>query len=177
MNGGKTTPLLAVMMSLIVGACAGRQTPLDTVEYVDLKRFMGDWYVIAHIPTFLENEAYNAVESYALNDDGTIATIFTFREGGFDGEKKRYEPRGFVRDDPSNALWGMRFVWPIKADYRVIYLDEDYNITIIGRLKRDYVWLMARSPDISDADYGSAVEVIRQVGYDLSELRRVPQQW
>ena len=69
-----------------VSGCAGNQPPLETVDYVDLDRFMGDWYVIANIPTFLEKNAYNAVESYELDSDGTIATTFVFRKGGFDGK-------------------------------------------------------------------------------------------
>lgn len=163
-------------MALLTG-CAGRQPPLETVEYVDLERFMGDWYVIAHIPTFLEDEAYNAVERYELDPDGTIATTFTFREGGFDGEEKRYEPRGFVRDPDSNAVWGMRFVWPIKADYRIIYLDSGYETTVIGRKQRDFVWLMARQPEISEARYARALEVIEAAGYEPAALRKVPQRW
>jgi apolipoprotein D and lipocalin family protein len=166
-----------IAMGMILGACAGRHPPLETVDHVDLERFMGDWYVIAHIPTFIDDEAYNQVESYALNDDGTIATSFTFREGGFDGKHKQYEPKGFVQDRESNAVWGMRFVWPIKADYRIIYLDEDYETTVVGRLKRDLVWVMARQPEISDERYAKALKVIEEAGYDLSQLREVPQQW
>ena len=59
---------------------------------------MGDWYVIANIPTFMERGAHNAVESYALDADGTIATTFTFRDGSFEGKRKQYHPRGFVLD-------------------------------------------------------------------------------
>ena len=150
---------------------------METVDYVDLERFMGDWYVIANIPTFLEKDAYNAVENYAMNDDGTIATTFTFRKGGFDGEKKVYTPKGFVRDDESNAIWGMRFIWPIKADYRIVYLDDDYSQTIIGRQKRDFVWVMARDPNISDADYEMLLGVVESLGYDMSKVQRVPQKW
>ena len=93
-----------------LGACASKGPEMQTVDYVDLERFMGDWYVIANIPTFLEKGAHNAVESYALNDDGTIATTFVYRDGSFDGEEKRYTPKGFVSDTESNALWGMRFI-------------------------------------------------------------------
>jgi len=110
--------------------------PMPTVDYVNLNRFMGDWYVIANIPTFIETEAHNAIESYRLNADGTVATTFTFNDGSFTGEQKVYRPRGFILDTTTNATWGMRFIWPIKADYRVVYLDENYNQTIIGRKKR-----------------------------------------
>lgn len=150
---------------------------MDTVDYVDLEKFMGDWYVIANIPTFIEKDAYNAVENYRLADDGTIPTTFTFRKGGFDGPKKTYTPRGFVRDTSTNALWGMQFIWPFKGDYRIIYLDDAYSVTIIGRQKRDYVWLMAREPEIDDRQYDELVEFIGSVGYDTSKINKVPQRW
>ena len=155
----------------------GSGKPLATVKFVDLERFMGDWYVIASIPTFIETEAYNAIESYRLDDDGTIDTVFTFRKGGFDGEPKRYNPRGFVVDSETNAVWGMQFIWPIKADYRVIYLDPEYRITVIGRNQLDYVWIMARRPTIDTAEYDWIVRMIGGLGYDTSKLRQVPQRW
>jgi apolipoprotein D and lipocalin family protein len=164
------------MSALMLSACSAGPPPLRTVEYVDLERFMGDWYVIASIPTFIEKGAHNAVESYRLEADGSIATTFTFRKNGFDGPEKVYRPRGFVRNTQTNAEWGMQFVWPIKADYRVIWLDSEYTETVIGRNKRDYVWIMARSPQIPSANYKRMVEHIRASGYDVSLLVRVPQQ-
>ena len=168
--------LLAASCALVLGGCK-TAPPMETVDYVDLDRFMGDWYVIANIPTFVEKGAHNAVESYRLDDDGSIATTFTFRKGGFDGEKKTYRPRGFVTDTESNAVWGMQFIWPIKGDYRVIYLDDGYSVTVIGRTKRDFVWLMAREPQISNTDYEPAFEAIERAGYDIARLQHVPQRW
>ena len=164
-------------IAMLLGACASKGPEMKTVDYVDLDRFMGDWYVIANIPTFLEKGAHNAVETYALNDDGTVATTFVFRDGSFDGEEKTYTPKGFVRDDGTNALWGMRFIWPIKADYRIVYLNDDYTQTVIARQKRDFVWIMARTPTISDEDYGKLIEYVASIGYDVSKIERVPQSW
>ena len=169
--------LLFVAAVLSLAGCASRGPDMKTVDYVDLDRFMGSWYVIANIPTFLEKGAHNAVETYSLNDDGTIATTFTFRDGSFDGKLKEYNPKGFIKDETSNALWGMRFVWPIKADYRIVYLDEDYSTTIIGRQARDFVWLMARTPEIADDEYDRLVAFIGELGYDTSSVQRVPQRW
>lgn len=168
---------ITALLSLSLLAGCSSVKPLETVDYVDLERFMGDWYVIANIPTFLEKGAHNAVESYRLAEDGTIPTTFTFRDGSFDGELKEYNPKGFVTDTESNAVWGMRFVWPIKADYRIVYLEEDYSVTIIGRNKRDYVWLMARSAEIPEVKYQQLVALIAQMGYDTNLLQKVPQKW
>jgi apolipoprotein D and lipocalin family protein len=148
--------------------------PIYTVDRVDLERFMGDWFVIASIPTFIEKEAYNAVESYRIGKDGSIATTFSFNKGDFDGPQKVYTPTGFVRDKGSNAVWDMQFVWPFKAEYRIVYLNDDYSQTVIGRSKRDYVWIMARTPTIPADDYDRILNFLDKEGYDLSDLRKVP---
>jgi apolipoprotein D and lipocalin family protein len=167
--------ILLASAVLLLG-CSSNRPPIDTVSRVDLQRFMGDWFVIAAIPTFIERQAHNAIESYRLADDGTVSTSFTFRDGGFDGPLRRYTPTGYVRDD-SAAVWGMQFIWPIRAEYRVAYLDPAYQETIIGRTARDYVWIMARSPSIGEAEYQRLVEKVRALGYDTNQLRRVPQHW
>jgi len=148
--------------------------PIHTVENVDLNRFMGDWYVIASIPTFIEKDAFNAMESYSLDDDGTVATTFKFNKGSLDGPLKEYNPRGYIRDQQSNAVWGMQFVWPFKAEYRIIFLNEDYSQTVIGRTKRDYVWVMARKNTIPKANYEKILDFLRDQDYDLTNLRVVP---
>ena len=149
--------------------------PIHTVEYVDLDRFMGDWYVIANIPTFIEKDAYNAVETYRLDDDGTVATTFKFNKGSLDGPLKTYHPRGYIRDKASNAVWGMQFIWPFKAEYRIIFLSEDYSKTVIGRSKRDYVWIMAREPAVSEEEYAIIINFLQEQGYDIKKLQKVPQ--
>ncbi len=169
-------PLLAPLLAAgLLTACASAP-PMATVDHVDLDRYMGDWYVIANIPTFLERDAHNAVERYSLNDDGTIDTVFTFRKGGFDGEEKRYNPTGFVRSE-NNAEWGMQFIWPIKAEFLVIWLDDDYTKTVIGRSKRDYVWIMAREPEMPEEDLDEIIAFLGEKGYDTDAIERVPQQW
>ncbi len=166
--------LVWVISAMTLSACS-TTAPLPTVPQVDLNRFMGDWYVIANIPTYIEREAYNAVESYELINNKQVGTTFRFNKGSFDGPVKTYKPTGFVSDDPSNSIWKMQFIWPVKADFRIIYLNEDYTQTVIGRNKRDYVWIMAREPSIPKADYETIIELIETQGYDISKIRPVPQ--
>jgi apolipoprotein D and lipocalin family protein len=166
----------AGMTMTLLNACQSPHPPIRTEANVDLQRFMGDWYVIANIPSFFERGAHNAVESYRLAPDGTIETTFTFNKGAFDGPRKQYTPRGFVLDTSSNAVWGMQFVWPIKADYRIVYVSDSYDRTIVGRQKRDYVWIMARTPQLAESEYRDLLAIVQREGYDVSAVRRVPQQ-
>jgi apolipoprotein D and lipocalin family protein len=163
-------------LALMLSACSSSPT-IPIAESVELDRFMGDWYVIANIPTSMEKGAHNAVESYRMDDDGSIATTFTFRDGAFDGPQKVMRPRGFVRDHESNAIWGMQFVWPIKAEYLIAHVDAAYSETIIARSRRDYVWIMARTPQIPEADFERLARKVADLGYDASKLERVPQRW
>ena len=163
-----------IPLMLMLAACS--TTPdIPVAERVDLERFMGDWYVIANIPTSAEKGAHNAVESYRLDKDGTIATTFTFREGAFDGPERVMRPRGFVRNHESNAVWGMQFVWPIKAEYLIAHVDADYTETIIARSSLDYVWIMARTPQLPEADYERLRRKVVDLGYDVAKLEKVPQ--
>lgn len=168
----KAKQIFLLTFFLFLNACM-TQPPIKTVTEVDINKFMGPWYVIAHIPTFIEKNAYNAVESYALNEDGTIATTFTFNEGSLSGPLKTYKPKGFVIKNSGNALWGMQFIWPIKAQYKIVYLDAEYQNTIIARDDRDYVWLMSRQKHINQDILKLLENKIENDGYSLKDLRYI----
>jgi apolipoprotein D and lipocalin family protein len=82
-----------------------------------------------------------------------------------------------VQPNTGNAIWGMQFIWPIQAEYVIAHLESDYSATIVGRSKRDYVWIMARTPSIPDAEYKQMVARVVALGYSIEKLRKVPQQW
>jgi apolipoprotein D and lipocalin family protein len=148
--------------------------PVALVPHVDLSRYVGDWYVIARIPTWIEKDGQNAKEHYDLAPDGTIPTTFTFNEGAPDGPLKTYHSTASVVDG-NTAVWGEQYVWPIKADYRISWLAPDYSEVVVTREKRDYVWIMARTPTIPAADLERLTAFVASQGYDVAKLQRVPQ--
>ena len=83
---------------------------------------------------------------------------------------------GSVIDGTSGAVWAMRFYWVLRMQYVISYVDADYETTIVARDKRDYVWIMARTPNIDEATYDGLVDRVSNLGYDTSKLRKVPQQ-
>ena len=168
--------LLACGLMLAGSSAQADDLPAITpVPNVDLPRFMGDWYVIATIPSWFEKDAWNPVETYRLEPDGRIDTLYRYRKGGFDGARKEIASTGFVTPGTGNAVWGVQLLWPIKAQYLITYVNDDYTQTIIARDKRDYVWVMARTPTISQADYDALVERVRDLRYPMERLRKVPQ--
>ena len=149
-----------------------------TVNYVDLDRFMGKWYVIASIPTMFEKNATNAVETYTRNNDGTIHVDFTYNKKGPAGRLKKMTQKAFVIDSETNAHWKIRPLWPFLFDYLIIDLDQkNYEYTVIGRPNKANVWIMARNPTMPEKVYQKLVNKIENDGYDISQLKRVPQKW
>ena len=170
--------LLTLPLAVLTTGCASSpeaERPLALVSHVDLPRFMGDWYVIANIPTPFEKGAHNAKDSYKLAADGSITTTFSFNENAPDGPLRHYQSRGYVLDATTNAIWGQQYVWPFKADYRISYLSPDYGETVITRGKRDYVWIMARTPRLSASELARLTAFVGSQGYDVTKLQRVPQ--
>jgi apolipoprotein D and lipocalin family protein len=175
-------PAALLCLAILNGCASTNMPPLEAMDrVVDLERFMGDWYVIGFIPVtipfFSEEGAHNGLESYRLTDEGVIETTYTFRKGAFDGPEKRLTPKGWVHNEETNAEWRMQFLWPFKAAYLIVYLDEDYQRTIIGVPSRKYVWIMSREPEVSDADYQELLDRVAGVGYDSEKVQRVPQRW
>ena len=167
----RNNQLFFLLLIALTGCATQQKNEMQAVSNIDLERFMGDWYVIANIPTFAEREAVNPLENYRLNDDGSIATTFTFNKKHAEGSAKTLTMTGFANDKPDNGIWRMQWIWPIKADYRIAYLDENYQFAIIGRNKRDYLWVMSRGPNIEESKLEELINIAARLGYDRSKIQ------
>lgn len=164
---------IILLLSVYGYAAAGgkKEAFHETVPYVDLERFMGDWYVIAVIPTPFEKGAVNGVENYSLNKDGTIQVRYTFRKGSLEGKKKVMYQKGWIYNSETNADWRVRPVWPLKLPYYILELDEDYSYTVIGTNNYKYLWIMARKPAMEKTVYDEIVKRMGQRGYDTEKIQ------
>ena len=171
--------LAAAFMAVSLAACrsARADRPIPPVSHVDLSRYMGNWYVIASIPTRFGRDGFNPVETYRLEPDGSICTSFRFREGGFDGPLKKIHSVATVVPDTDNAEWQVHLFWVLREQYIVAWLAPDYSTVIVARNARDYMWLMARTPQIPAAEYRNLLDRVKAMGYDLSKVLKSPQRW
>jgi apolipoprotein D and lipocalin family protein len=173
----KTMKFMLIALTFLIMSCATKHPPLKKVPSVDINRFMGKWYVIASIPTFIEKGAHNAVETYTWNEkEKRIDVYFTFNKGSFKGEKKEYTQKAFVHDKSGNE-WRIQFFWPLKFPYLILELDQEYSYTVIGVPNRDYVWIMAKTPTLPENTYQEIIERLKLQHYDIKLIEKVPQNW
>ncbi|MDA0669761.1 MAG: lipocalin family protein [Proteobacteria bacterium] len=165
-----------ILFLLTLTACSIQQKKsIEPVSEIQLDAFMGDWYVLAHIPALIEKNAFNAIESYKyIEEKQEIETTFTFNHSDYDGPQKIYKPKGYIVPGTNNAVWGMQFIWPIKAQYIIAYIDEGYQNTIVARDKRDYLWFMSRKSDMTTEKKQWIYKKTEELGYDKNMLRFVP---
>lgn len=148
-----------------------------TVPQVDIPRFMGNWYVLAGRFTFLEKEVHNGLEVYTWNEEKQRIDIeYDYNRGSFTGPVKSVPQKGWIYNKATNAHWKVSPFWPIKADYLVVALAEDYSWTAIGVPNQNYLWIMARSPENPEPKIAAAVEALKKMGYRHDELVFVPHQ-
>ena len=173
--------LLIALLALLAGCSSPNNLnprvdePLRPVSEVDLQRYMGEWYVIANIPYYFERGNVGARAIYRMRDDGRMDDIYRYYPGDFEAEEREMSGVAWVVDDTSNAVWQVRFIWPFKVDYYILYLDEDYQHVAVGHPDKDLAWVMAREPRMETADYDRVLLALWQQGFDTQHLRKIPQ--
>ncbi|WP_412469521.1 lipocalin family protein [Oceanospirillum sp. RT-1-3] len=167
---------LILIVSFFLLSCSST-TYHKTVDYVDIDRFMGDWFVLAARGTFLEEGQHNSVETYTWNEkEKRIDVNFVFNKDSLDGEQKVLTQKAWIEDTKTNAHWKIQLFWPLKFDYLVVALDPKYEWVAIGVPDEKYLWIMSRkySNDYASKTVAKAIKQLDELGYNTSELILIP---
>lgn len=169
--------LIASALAVLLSSCATSPStpPLKTVPKLDLPRFMGDWYVFAHIPYSLEQGKVGTLDRYALRPDGRIQNSFLFRRASLDAPLEEWKGVAWVHDKTSKAEWRVQFLWPFRVPFLVIDLDPDYQWAVIGYPSRKLGWVLSRKTTLDEATYRGILKRMEQQGYNTSHLTKVAQ--
>lgn len=170
--------LLALTAPLAFTGCSTVSGPKPlpaTVARVDLDRYMGRWFVISHVPYFLEKGKVASSDYYERRPDGRLVNNFTFREKTVDGPEKTWEGIAWVTDATTNATWKVRFVWPFSVTYKIFSLDPDYRWAVVGTKDAKLLWVLARDRALPPDTYAAILAELRAKAIDPSGLVYVPQ--
>jgi dehydrogenase/reductase SDR family protein 12 len=181
-SGGIPSPdqLTAISEAVEAGSVAAKSKcqPLD--RPLDLKKFMGKWYIIGSIPSFLDKDTANGTEEYVWDEEKQrIAVTFTYMSS--DLKKTSTMPQTAKPVNENKTSWELKLKLgpiPVKLSYLIIGCDlEDYSTCIVGDPGRNLLYLMARSPAIEPAVYESMKLEAEAAGYDRFKIQDQPQTW
>jgi len=158
------------------GQAAGADKPLATIPALDLKRYVGTWYEIAKFPNSFQKKCVGfTTATYSIREDGHVDVVNRCRraDGGTDvasGVARQpagsSSPKLEVRFAP--AIFS--FVPMVWGDYWVIDLDADYRLAAVSEPKREYLWILSRTPKVDPAAYDALLGRLAAQGLDMKRL-------
>ena len=174
--------IMALVAGLSLGSLIWAQSqaplPLQSIDKLDVPRYLGRWYEIAKFPNWFQKKCVaDTSAQYSLRPDGSLRVLNQCRLQS--GEMDQAEGVAFqvggttsaqlqVRFAPSWLSW-LPWVW---GDYWVVDLDDAYELVAVSEPKREFLWVLSRSPSVDPARYNALIERLAAKGLDVKKLER-----
>lgn len=163
---------ILTFLAMLIPACGGNHPPLETVDSVDLDRYMGKWYEIARLPNSFQEDCWNSTAEYEIIDSETVRVINRCEEDSTGGPIDEVTGKAWVVEGSNNAKLKVSFFWPFKGDYWILELDDEYRWVAVGTPSREYLWILAREPEMEEEIYQSLLSKLSEKGFDVTQLIR-----
>ncbi|MFQ6574697.1 lipocalin family protein [Pseudomonas sp. UM16] len=171
--------LLALCAALVLGGCANSgmgPIPPKTVDSVDLKRYQGKWFELAHLPMFFQRDCAQSEAHYNLRPDGSVGVLN--RCMTLEGEWQEASGSATAQvPGKTDKLWVAFDNWfskllpgGLKGEYWVLYVGDDYQNALVGTPDRKYLWILSRKLNVPAWQRESLLAKARQQGYDTNRL-------
>ena len=131
----------------------------------DLTSYLGKWYEVARISNEFEPEMKNVIAQYNLFESGFIQVI---NSGYIEGELKQIIGVAKLTDQP--GLLKVSFFPGIYSDYKILYIDEDYQYALVGGNSKNYLWILSRIPDINNSVLLRLVNIAKENDYNTDKI-------
>ena len=155
-------------------SCSTIPKGITAVNQFDKNKYLGKWYEIARYPNRFQRKCTGDVTaSYALRADGKVEVLNSCQEN--EGRINSAKGTAKVANAQTNSKLKVTFFWPFYGNYWIIDLAPDYSYAIVGEPKRDYLWILSRSPHMHDNLYQQILAKIQAAGYDPAKLVKTPQ--
>jgi apolipoprotein D and lipocalin family protein len=145
---------------------------LEVVPHVDLQKYLGKWYEIAHLPASFQEGCTETTATYSLLSNGKVSVL---NECIRKGKPKTAKGTAKVADKITNAKLKVTFFWPFYADYWIIKLGENYEYAVVGTPNRKYLWILCRTPQMREMLLLELIEFLKSLGFNMDKLIRTRQ--
>ncbi|BAK72614.1 lipocalin family protein [Arcobacter sp. L] len=160
--------LILFCFTILLTACSSKNPPLQTVQKVELNKYLGTWYEIARYEHFFERNCKNVTANYSMMNEETIKVINRCTKIQTN-EKKEAIGRAYAIDETNSKL-KVSFFRPFYGDYWVLMLDENYKYAVVGTPSREYLWILSRDSKLDEEIKNEILEKLPSLGFDTSKL-------
>lgn len=173
--------LMVSAFAVISAKAQNNKGDLPTVSKVDLKRYSGKWYEIARYPNKFQKKCVgNTSANYTLKGENKVEVTNECLQK--DGTTDKATGEAKIVDKTSNAKLEVRFAPAILSfipgvwgDYWIVDLDENYRYSVVGDPKREYLWILSRTPELEEPTYQAILRRVEKLGFNPGKLNKTPQ--
>jgi apolipoprotein D and lipocalin family protein len=148
---------------------------LQTVPYVDLKKYVGKWYEIASFPQRFQKGCNCTTAEYTLTDKGFVIVENRCNKDSINGKQSYIKGKAFIVENSGNAKLKVQFFWPFKGKYWIIDLADDYSYAVVGHPNKKYLWILSRTPMMNEIIYQQIISRVKEKGFDISKIKLTKQ--
>ncbi len=148
----------------------------DTVESVDLDRYLGRWYEISSIRQFFSVNCYCTTADYSVNDKGNVRVVNNCKLRNVNGNNSRIEGEARVVDKNTNSKLEVGFFQGFPySPYWIVDLADDYSWAVVSDPLKSTLWILSRTPIMDDVLYNNIIDDLRQRKFPVGKLKRTVQ--
>jgi apolipoprotein D and lipocalin family protein len=160
---------VGMLCIVLLVSCTGLPDNVEPVSQFDTEQYLGTWYEIARLDHSFERNLERVTATYGLNEDGSISVL----NKGFNTEKDEWrQAEGVAKPMGSSDIAHLKvsFFGPFYGTYAVFELADDYSYAFVSGYNTDYLWLLAREPDVSADVRQRFINESQALGFDTSKL-------
>lgn len=161
---------LCLFVLFLLAGCTSIPEKVTPINGFDANRYLGTWYEIARLDHSFERGLEQITATYSLRSDGGIKVI----NKGFNTELNEWneaEGKAYFVDDRTIGHLKVSFFGPFYGSYIIFGLDKDnYQYAFVSGPNTDYLWLLSRTPTVSDTTLKKFKTTAKDSGFDTSKL-------
>ena len=137
-------------------------------ENFDIDKYVGKWYEIATIPARFQRNCEKTQAIYTKKDD-----YIEVHNSCYNTKKNKttdIKGKAFTTDE--DRLLKVQFFWPFRANYKIEFIDNNYEYAIVGSKSDKYGWILSRNNEISDEKYDHLMHLANEKGLNVEKMKK-----
>lgn len=163
-----------LLLGLVVAGCTSLPKGVQPIDDFELEQYLGTWYEIARLDHRFERGLSRVTATYSLRDDGGVSVV-NRGYAASSGEFKEATGRAYYVSEASSGHLKVSFFGPFYGSYVIFNLDPQYQYAFVSGYNKKYLWLLSRTPAVSDTVINLFRSEALRLGFDVSELIMVDQ--
>ncbi|MCM2678484.1 lipocalin family protein [Echinimonas agarilytica] len=161
--------VIMLLCGLLGAGCTGIPQNVEPIKNFELERYLGQWHEIARLDHSFERGLEQVTAEYSMRDDGGVKVI----NRGYSIEEKQFEQaegKAYFVESADVGYLKVSFFGPFYGSYVIAALDEDYRYALVVGPNTDYLWILAREPELDLAIVNTLVAKAKDFGVDTEAL-------